>query len=134
MASAKTRARILLGLAILLALAFLASGASKLTNAKSATGLTYDAQFVAWGYPAWARFLVGAAEVLGAAGLLLPATRFYAAGGLTLLMLGAIATHLRVGEAPYVAFPLALGALTATLAWANRPDRLPFIQPRAATE
>jgi uncharacterized membrane protein YphA (DoxX/SURF4 family) len=134
MASAKTRARLLLGLSALLALAFLASGGSKLANAPSASGLPFDQQFVAWGYPAWARLLVGAAEVAGAVGLLVPPTRFYAAGGLTLLMLGAIATHLRVGEAAYAPVPLALGLLTAFVAWASRPERLPFASSQPAAE
>ncbi|MFO1535786.1 MAG: DoxX family protein [Thermoplasmatota archaeon] len=134
MASAKTRARLLLGLCILLALAFLASGGSKLANADSSSGLPFGQQFVAWGYPAWARFVVGAAEVAGAIGLLVPATRFYASGSLTLLMLGAITTHLRVGEAAYAPFPLALGLLTATVAWASRPERLPFTGSHPAAE
>ncbi|MEA3142992.1 MAG: putative oxidoreductase [Thermoplasmata archaeon] len=126
MASATTRPRILLGLAIVLALLFLMSGGSKLANAKAAGGLAYDQQFVAWGYPGWARLVVGAAEVAGALALLLPRTRFHAAAGLTALMLGAIATHLRIGEVGYAAFPLVLGLLTATAAWLARPASLPF--------
>jgi putative oxidoreductase len=133
MASAKTRSRLLLGLSVLLALAFLGSGGSKLVNAKAAEGRPYDQQFVAWGYPAWARLVVGAAEVMGALGLLLPRTRFLAAAGLTVLMLGAIATHLRAGEVAYAPIPLALGALTAGVAWTSRPDRLPFMPARSRT-
>jgi uncharacterized membrane protein YphA (DoxX/SURF4 family) len=134
MASAKTRARLLLGLSVLLALAFLASGGSKLANATASTGLRFDQQFVAWGYPAWARFPVGIAEVLGAAALLVPRARFYAAAGLTVLMAGATVTHLRVGEVAYAPVPLALGLLTAAVAWATRPEQLSFVRARPAAE
>ncbi|MEA3204141.1 MAG: putative oxidoreductase [Thermoplasmata archaeon] len=134
MASAKTRTRLLLALSVLLTLVFLMSGGSKLANAKSAAGLAYDQQFVAWGYPAWARWVVGSAEVLGAVALLLPRTRFFAAAGLTLLMAGATVTHLRVGEVGYAPFPLVLGLLAATLAWATRPASLPFVGARPAAE
>lgn len=134
MASAKTRTRLLLGLSLLLALAFLASGGSKLANAESAAGLTFDEQFVAWGYPAWFRFVVGAAEVAGAIALLVPSTRFYAASGLAAVMLGAIVTHLRIGEAAYAPFPLVLALLAATVAWATRPEWLPLARARPAAE
>jgi uncharacterized membrane protein YphA (DoxX/SURF4 family) len=125
-ASTKTRSRILLGLSILLALVFLMSGGSKLVNAKSAAGLPYGQQFIAWGFPDWARFVVGTAEVLGAIGLLVPRARFYAAGGLTFLMLGAVITHLRVAEYGYAPIPLLLGLLTTTIAWMAWPMRGPL--------
>lgn len=134
MASAKTRSRLPLALSFLLALAFLASGTGKLANAKAASGLAFDQQFVAWGYPAWARFPVGTAEILGAIGLLLPRMRPYAAAGLTLLMVGAVVTHLRLGEVANALIPLVLGLLTASVLWATRPDGLPFLSARAAPE
>lgn len=123
MASAKNRSRLLWGLSILLALLFLSSGASKLLNATAASGLAYSQQFVAWGYPSWARFIVGTLEVAGALGLLVPRgpIRFLAASGLTMLMLGAVATHLHSDEYAYALVPLVLGALAAVLAWARRP-------------
>jgi hypothetical protein len=43
-------------------------------------------------------YAVMAAEILGALGLLFARTRLAAAGGLALLMLGAIGTHLRNGD------------------------------------
>jgi uncharacterized membrane protein YphA (DoxX/SURF4 family) len=121
MASAKTRIVALWALSILLALMFLMSGAGKLSNGKTAGGMTFDEQFEAWGLPAWARFPVGLAEVAGAIGLLIPRTRFYAAAGLTAVMGGAVLTHLRIEEYAPSLVPLTLGLLTATVAWLARP-------------
>lgn len=134
MASAKTRSIALWTLSIVLALAFLASGASKLADAEAASGLAYHDQFVAWGYPAWARFIVGTAEVLGALALLMPRVRFFGAAGLTLLMLGAAVTHLRVAEYTYAPIPLVLAILTATVAWITRPERSFFFAQKPVVE
>jgi putative oxidoreductase len=119
--ASKARTIVLWVLSALLALLFLLSGSGKLANGETAGGLRFDEQFEAWGLPAWARFPVGLAEVAGAVGLLVPRLRFFAAAGLTLLMAGAVATHLRIGESALAAIPLALGALTATAAWLARP-------------
>jgi putative oxidoreductase len=108
-------------LSVLLALLFLASGLGKLANGETAAGLRFDEQFEAWGLPAWARFPVGLAEVAGAIGLVFPRVRPYAAAGLGLLMLGAVATHLRIGEYELAILPLALGLLAARVAWMARP-------------
>lgn len=75
-----------------LAVIFLASGVAKL----AALGFE-QAAFARWGYPLWFMYAVGAAETLGALGLLTPLRR-WAAGGLLLLMLGALQTHLRFAE------------------------------------
>ena len=108
-------------LSLLLAAMFLLSGSGKLGNAESAAGVPFDEQFVLWGYPGWFRIPVGLAEVAGAIALLVPAVRFYAAGGLTGLMLGATATHLWSNEAMLAPIPLVLAALAATVAWLARP-------------
>lgn len=106
---------------ILLAAMFLMSGSGKLMNGENTGGLTWDEQFVAWGYPAWFRFVVGSAEVLGAVLLLVPLARFYGAAGLTALMTGAVVTHIANGEGPYAAIPLVLGLIAGLIAWATRP-------------
>jgi putative oxidoreductase len=108
-------------LSVLLALMFLASGWGKLTNGATAAGMSFDEQFVAWGLPAWFRFPVGLAELAGAVGLLVPRVRFLAGAGLTLLMVGAVGTHVANAEWIVVAIPAVLGALTATVAWLTRP-------------
>lgn len=73
-------------------------------------------QFATWGYPAWFSYLIGAAELAGAVGLLIPKMARYAAIGLILVMLGAIFTHLSNGDGlgrtmVPVAFAVALGVV-----------------------
>jgi DoxX-like family len=99
-----------------LAATFLATGTVKLTRPRRqlAAGMmkwaadVTDAQFRA----------IGLAEVLGAAGLILPGVLGIAtvltplaAVGLALTMVGAAVTHLRLGEADRLVVPLALLAL-----------------------
>lgn len=125
MASAKTLSRTTWALAALLAATFLLSGSGKLLDAKSSNGIAFHEQFVVWGYPAWFRLVVGGLEVAGAIGLLIPALRFAASSGLTLLMVGATMTHLRTaGEAMAAPIPLVLALLTVTVAYLNRPARM----------
>ena len=67
--------------------------------------------------------LIGTAEVLAAAGLILPGVLGVltwltplAAVGLTVLMLGAVATHARRSEPPPLVVTLVLGAIAAFVA------------------
>ena len=117
----RTRAIVTWTLSVLLALLFLVSGTGKLLNLEATGGLRFDEQFEAWGYPAWVRLPVGLAEVVGALLLLVPLARPYSAAGLTGVMAGAVATHLRVDEAAAAPIPLLLGVLTGALAWLTRP-------------
>lgn len=84
---------VLRGLCLFVSLGYLAIEAGK---------LAHDAEmrkfFTASGLPVRAMYAVMAAEIAGAAGLLLPRVRIYAAGGLALLMLGATGTHARNGD------------------------------------
>lgn len=107
--------------ASILALAFLASGASKLAQSRE--------QLVARGYgwaedfsPAQVR-LIGTAEILGAVGLVVPAALGVldvlspaAATALAVLMAGAVMTHVRRGERAHVGAAATLAVLTAVLA------------------
>lgn len=108
-------------LSAILAAFFLMSGAGKLMNQETAEGVNFDRQFELWGLPAWFRFPVGLAEIAGAIGLLVPRLRFYAAAGLTLLMIGGAMTHLRVGEYAFAPIPLVLALLVGTIAWNHKP-------------
>lgn len=110
-----------------LALIFLASGGAKLLQLEFET-----AAFARWGYPTWFMLSSGALEVAGALGLLAgllrgpnaSALHRLAAAGLALLMLGAIATHLRFAEWPMAAVASAICAGCACLAWRGfRPRR-----------
>ena len=80
--------------------------------------------FARWGYPAWAPTVVALAELAGAAMLLVPHVARRAAAGLGIVMVGAIATHLRHGEWLAALVPLVLvvllGIIVANPAW-SRP-------------
>ena len=105
----------------LLAAVFLATGLTKLTQsrAKMAAGPmrwaadVTDAQFRA----------IGALEVLGAIGLIVPAAlgvapilTAFAAVGLVLTMVAAIAIHRRLGETERLAVPVVVLALALVVA------------------
>ena len=106
---------------LLLAAIFLATGLTKLTQPR--------AQLAA-GPMGWAADVtdvefraVGLLEVLGALGLVLPGALGVAplvtplaAVGLALIMVGAIATHVRMGETERLAVPVVLLALTLFVA------------------
>jgi uncharacterized membrane protein YphA (DoxX/SURF4 family) len=100
-------------LAILLALAFGAAGAQKLASAKMASD---SADHL--GIPLSRYRLIGVPELLGAIGLLVGLAVWplgvAAAAGLVLLMIGAVVTHIRVGDKIAAFGPaLALGLLAA---------------------
>ena len=106
---------------VLLAATFLATGLTKLTQPR--------AQLAA-GPMGWAADVsdvefraVGLLEILGALGLVLPGVMDIAplltplaAVGLALTMIGAIATHVRMGETDRLAVPVVLLVLTIFVA------------------
>lgn len=105
----------------LLAVAFLGAGAMKLTQPKEklVTSLAWAESFSPTSIK-----LIGAAEILGALGLVLPALTGIApvltplaAVGLAVVMVGAIVTHGRRGETPMIAVNAVLLALALFVAW-----------------
>jgi uncharacterized membrane protein YphA (DoxX/SURF4 family) len=119
---------------ILLAVAFAMSGLMKLTQPMS--DLATQMGWVASVPAALVRF-IGAAELAGALGLVLPAlTRIQprltvlAALGLVVVMLLASAVHASRGELGMLPVNLVLGALAAFVAW-GRSKAAP-IAPRTA--
>jgi uncharacterized membrane protein YphA (DoxX/SURF4 family) len=105
----------------LLAVAFIGAGMMKSTAPLEE--LAKNMAWVARYSPGMVRF-IGAAELLGGIGLLLPAlTRILpvltpvAASALTLVMVLAGGEHLMNGEAPMVVPNLVLGGLAAFIAW-----------------
>ena len=86
-------------LAVLVALAFTASAATKLTGVATP-------MFTHWGYPAWFATLIGILELTGAVGLLIPRITRYAILGLTVIMFGAAYTHLANHEGIQVLRPV----------------------------
>ena len=95
-------------LAILLAIVFVRAGISKL-GGPSASG--WAGRLAHWGYPPYARYVIGALEILGGLGVLIPRCRRSAAVILAALMLGALATHAVYREYPRLLPPLVLGGL-----------------------
>ncbi|GHH71659.1 hypothetical protein GCM10018781_33290 [Kitasatospora indigofera] len=106
----------------LLAAACLAAGLFKAVQPREklvASGMTWATDFSAGSVKA-----IGAVEVLGAVGLILPAALDiapalvpWAATGLAVTMLGAAAVHLRRGEAKAVPPSLVLLVLAVVVAW-----------------
>ena len=105
-----------------LAAAFLASGLMKLTQPRKKiidSGMGWAGDFSDGGVKA-----IGALEVLGALGLVLPAVFDVAtvlvpiaATGLALVMLGAAVTHARRRENQIIVVNIVLFALAAFVAW-----------------
>ena len=93
----------------------------------------FAARFEEWGYPGWFELGVGIAEIVGAIFLIIPATSFYAAGVLGLIMAGAVYTHLAFGVAAYAIVPALLFMGLAYIAWQRRPQRLRSRTPRVTT-
>ena len=110
-------------LQLLVALAFLAAGIIKVTQPRQRLAATmgWVEDFSDPGVRA-----IGALELLGALGLLLPALTGMAtmlvplaAVGLALLMVGAAATHRRRGELPMIGVNAVLLVLAVVVAWAR---------------
>lgn len=107
----------------LLALAFAGAGAMKLTTPKAELEQT-----MAWAteFSATQVHAIGAAEVAGAIGLVVPAATGLlpvltpiAAAALAALMGGAAMTHVQRGEPAYAS--IVLGLLSMVVAWLRRP-------------
>ena len=103
---------------VVLALVFLGAGASKLVGEPAMVTMFDDI-----GAGQWLRLVVGALEVAGAVGVLVPRLSALAAAGLALLMVGATATNLTVlGASPWL--PLLLLVLAGLVARAGREPLL----------
>ena len=74
-------------LSILLAVLMAGPGSQKFT------GSTWQRMFRQWGYPEGFYLVIGAVEVVGGLGLLIPRTASYSAIVLAIVMFGAAATH-----------------------------------------
>lgn len=105
---------------ILLTALFAFASFPKLTQAPQAVE-----GFQKAGYAGWFLLFIGAAELAGAIGLLIPKLRFLAAAGLSIIMTGAVVTHLRSGDDIGHTAPAAVALLLLLwLAWSTRPAGL----------
>ncbi|MDN5749896.1 MAG: DoxX family protein [Pseudonocardia sp.] len=119
MPTTTSRRRALWALQILIGVFFVvASAAPKLL------GEAYAVQiFVEIGAGDWFRYFVGAVELAGGIGLLVPRLAGLAALGLVGLMVGATYTQLTVFDAPAATVtPIILGVLVAGIAWVRRAE------------
>ena len=92
-------------LAVLMSLMFLPTAFFKLTDFSLAVQF-----FTNWGIPLWMMHFIGASELAGAIGLLVPRTRPAAAFALFLLMIGGFVTHVTHGEYFFAVMPVVYGA------------------------
>ena len=76
--------------------------------------------FTHWGYPAWFATLIGALELIGAVGLLIPRTTRYAVLWLTVIMFGAAYTHLANHQGIHVLRPVIFLAVLWAIWWLRR--------------
>ncbi|WP_200305116.1 DoxX family protein [Streptomyces adelaidensis] len=113
------RARISLGaLQIVLALFYgFASALPKLIAHPSAVE-----SFDTLGWGSAGMYTIGALELAGAIGLLIPALASVAAASLGALMVGAFITQITAFDGQYAATPLILIVPLALIAWARRQD------------
>ena len=108
------------GLAILLAVVFVRAGITKL-GGPSASG--WAGRLAHWGYPPYARYVIGALEILGGLGMLIPRCRRAAAAILVAVMIGALCTHAVYREYPRLIPPLVLGGFVFLLYWSRPRSR-----------
>ena len=88
--------------------------------------------FRRFGYPQWFRIVTGSLEVLGGIGLLigiwLPGLAALASAGLTLVMLGAVLTHLRTKDPlKKIALAIVLEVLAIVIAVSYWPTFLHLV-------
>ena len=87
--------------------------------------------FAQWGYPAWLVPIVGFAEVIGVALLLVPRFASAGAAAIAFVMAGAALTHATHHEGARVVFTTILCGLALLIAWARRPRfRASLVRPR----
>ena len=121
------RNRQLQTLSVGLAAMFIMPAAFKLLN----VGIAVE-HFATWGLPLWLMHFIGASELAGAIGLLVPRTRLAAAFSLFLLMVGGLVTHLVNGEYVFALMPIVYGAGLLALI-ASAPEVPPQHAPIGAT-
>lgn len=82
------------------------------------------ANFARWGMPSFMLTVIGALEISGGLGLLIPKLAGLAAVGLIGLMIGALFTHLSHGEMSMAPMPLIVMVLLAFIVYVRNPIAL----------
>ena len=110
-------------LRVVVGLAFLAAGGSKLAGAP-----VMVAMFAKIGFGQWFRILTGSLEVTAAIGLVVPRFTVYAASLLAAVMVGAIGFHLTtLGGNPVP--PMVLLLLVISILWLSKRTSRSEVQP-----
>ena len=91
--SGKTKMIVIWILCILLGLAFLMAGGTKLMGDQM-----HVDNFTRWGYPSWSLMGVGIIELIMGMGIIIPSQRKWALPLVYIWALGAIGTHIMNGE------------------------------------
>jgi putative oxidoreductase len=104
-------------LQLLLAAAMFGPGSQKFTSP------TWQRMFRTWGFPDGFYIVIGAIEVVGGIGLLIPKVASYCAIVLSVVMLGASATQVLRGGRNGVG-EVVLATLLALVAWLRWRDRI----------
>ena len=99
----------------LLAVVMVGPGVQKFTSP------VWERMFRAWGYPDGFYLVIGAIEVIGGVGLLIPRVAAYAAATLSVVMVGAAITQITQGGRNGVG-EIVFATLLAIIAVARRPS------------
>src|ERR1700733_5287366 len=100
----------------LLALAFAGAASGKLLGKPEMVAL-----FEALGVGQWFRYVTGLLELAGALLIVVPRTKFFGAALLSVVMVGAVLTHLFILHSAPTA-PVVLLVLAGAVAWARRGE------------
>ncbi|ACQ82341.1 DoxX family protein [Beutenbergia cavernae DSM 12333] len=118
------RRRLFTVLLVWMVVSFTVGAITKFYPGETFFGAPYSVKFVEWGYPSWFRFVVGGGELVAAAMLISPRSRFLGALLLVVITAGAVVTHWvngdPVGESASAHVHLVLSLLVA---WVARPRR-----------
>ncbi|MGW0707645.1 DoxX family protein [Streptomyces sp. NPDC002643] len=113
------RARISVG-ALQIVLALFYAVASALPKLMAHPSAAESFETLGWGSAGM--YIIGALELAGAIGLVIPSLASVAAVSLSALMVGAFITQLAVFDGEYAATPLILTVPLVVIAWARRKD------------
>jgi putative oxidoreductase len=108
--------------AVLLALAFLGAGFTKLSSQPMMV-----TEFTAFGLPMWFMYVTGVIEVVSAVLVLIPRLSGIGAALLVCVMVGALVAHISHGQAAMIGVPvvlLVLAIVLGTLRGWSRPGTL----------
>ena len=102
-------------LAGILALAFFASGLTKLLGVEMQIK-----NLESWGYPLWFRFPIGLTEIAFAIALLIPRFRKMTIYGIFIWTLAAVITNLQAGQANMIAAPILFSVIAGTILFISK--------------